>query len=426
MKSKNIFFFNGVNGPKNNGNQSLKNTLMGYLKEGYTVFVFDILSKNDPRFCFGFLQKEGNFIHVGAPIFLWKIVKILNQVTKYIFKKSVNYSKPCCVPDSIETIVDPGISEVNRKQIIFAEIYSIFEIFRSFIYIVFYHPNIIYGFEIYGARVASFWKRYRYPGKIILRFMGTYITDKNVNLPPIRYHLSCLSGACDGIVMTNDGTRGDVVLNNVGFPKHRLLFMLNGVDNDINKPCNNDIVGMRNRINPSKRSIVIGIFNRFYPFKRIDRAIRIHKLWKNMGIDAQLVIAGHGGPLEQDLKSLIESLETEDSVTWLPPIPHFQMASLYCACDITLVMNDYANLGNQIIESLFLKVPLLAIDDGENSRLFSDCPYARFIKPCDLVKFSEKDIQLLLNSQKYYSNSLLLSWTDRIKVEIQWVENLST
>ncbi len=424
MNVKSIFFFSGINGPKQKGNQSLKNTLEGYIESGYRVYVFDMLSSTDPTFAFKQLEEKKNFFHIGMPNVLLSLLKRLAILAKRRKSHSRALNSSYGIPPSIESVIDLGNSEITAAQIYTARLYTIFEIIRSSLFVWLIRPEIIYGFEIYGAQAASFWKRFGYSKKVILRFMGTYITEGNRSNPFIRYHLRCLGGASDGIVMTNDGTRGDEVLQSLNIPNSRIFFAINGVDGNIRASSIEAIRNARDKMNPQNRKYIAGIFNRFYPFKRIDRAIRLHQQWRKNGIDVQLAIAGHGGPLVQQLHSLVENLDTGNYVTWLDSIPHSEMAAHYQACDVSLLMNDYANMGNQLMENLFLGVPVLAVDDGKNSVVFGDCPYARFSTPSLLSNISLNEISRLKIDAGRYSNSSLVPWTVRIAREIEWVQEL--
>jgi hypothetical protein len=88
------------------------------------------------------------------------------------------------------------------------------------------------------------------------------------------------------------------------------------------------------------------------------------------------------------------------------------------------VMNDYANTGNQILETMSLGLPMLAVDDGVNSGLFGDCPHALFVAPQRLPEVDAETIRGLISSRGAYRSKHLMGWPERMRKEIAWVERL--
>ncbi len=422
-RKKRILIFSGVLGPKKQGNQSLKNTLKGFLSNGYDVFHFSLIAKRNASHNFQGLIENKQYHYFGFPDSFMIILTKFNRKQKIVDNQTDKVINLFPKPDDQ---VDLGITEINNKQILIAKIYSIFEIIRSLFFVIFLKPDFLYGYEIYGIKTASFFGRI-FRIKVINRFQGTYITEKNMNWKPIRYHKKMMKSYCNGIVMANDGTKGDKILKVLGVPDDKIFFHVNGIDDRIFNYEKNyqNIISFRKEVNSFDRKYIFGIFNRFYPFKRIDRAIYIVKNLIDQGLDIQLIIGGSGGPLESDLKELVKNLKLNNYISFIGKIPFDKMTDAYNGCDVVLITNDYANTGNQVFETIYLGIPLIAVDDGNNSKLYGDCPYATFKTYNDIIDIKKEEVERLLNSKiEQYNSSNLIDWKSRMKREINWIENI--
>ncbi len=420
---KRIFIISGVLGPKKQGNQSLKNTIIGYLRNGYEVYHFSMISKKSKTHDFNDLETDDNYNYYGFPNIFMSLLSVLNKA-KSLKKKDTGYEYKFPEPDEA---VDLGITEINKNQIIVAKIYSVMEIIRIIPFILLLKPQILYGYEIYGVKPASFLGK-KLGLKVISRFQGTYVTVRNLDWKPIKYHIRMMKSYSTGIVMANDGTKGKEILNRLNIPDKKIFFHVNGIDKRIIDfmPDDGNRERFRLMVNPKGRKYVFGIFNRFYPFKRIDRAIRIVGKLLDEGMDIQLIIGGAGGPLENSLKGLIKELNLQDNIAFIGRIPFDEMPNAYYSCDLVLVTNDYANTGNQIFETIYLGVPLLAVDDDNNSRLYGDCPYSMFVDYTDILNVSKSGVESIIgNRGKKYHSPDLIDWKERMNREIAWVEELA-
>ena len=88
--------------------------------------------------------------------------------------------------------------------------------------------DVVYGYELYGAILANIIHK-RFPQKtFVTRFQGTYLypylNDKMLRFHmPAQYH--SLKIKSDLIIMTNDGTRGDIACAKLN-PSTNSLFLI--------------------------------------------------------------------------------------------------------------------------------------------------------------------------------------------------------
>ena len=423
-KMRIVFLASGPLGPRRRGNQSLKNTLLGFLNAGYIVYHFSLVSPRHSRFNFKGLSGHPGYNHFGMPAMLLRILRRINRPA--IVKRNRAQSFP-----KLEDQTDLGQTEITWKQNLLIVVGTGFELLRMMAFALVVRPSMIYGYEVYGAFAAFFVSRLL-GLKCILRFQGTYVTKRNMRSPVMFFHIRALSLPADGVVMANDGTNGDAVLRTLGINHSRVYFKPNGLDDQViglsrtvNAVDNLAVDAIRKRTNGSSSKYLIGVFTRFYPYKRIDRSIVLLSRFLREGASVHLLISGGAGPQEHALKELIRETGVSANVTWCGSIEYSEMASYYRACNIVFALSDYAFLGNQILEAVHLGVPLLALDDGAGSRLFGDCPYARFIGIKQLASLQWTTVEETIAMRHApYESPHIRSWRARMEDEIGWIESL--
>jgi glycosyltransferase involved in cell wall biosynthesis len=417
---KRVFLSSGVLGPKKSGNQSIKNTIHGYLAAGYSVWHFCLLSARDEAHDFQSLRAATGYHLVGFPIFLMKALGALSRKKPEgtdLQARSFQFPGP-----GVE--LDIGESEITWQQVLLARVYGVFELLRMTLYGLFIQPELVYGYEIYGippaSRFGSIFRR-----KTVARYQGTYLTAANMNSGPLRFHARVMQLPVAGVVMANDGTKGDAVLARLGFPRDRIFFQVNGLDPFISawKARPSDALALKRKLLGNESEVLFGVFTRYYPYKRIDRAMWIFSRYRAEGLRARLVIGGGGGPLKPHLQAHASALGISDDIVWVDKIPFESMPLYYQACDTVFIVNDHANTGNQVLECIRLAVPVIATDDGNNSVLFSECPFARFFKLDDMPE-SWKATRRILDGSRVFDSPHILTWSQRMHKEVLWVQGL--
>jgi glycosyltransferase involved in cell wall biosynthesis len=418
---KRVFFFSGPLGPKRSGNQSIKNTILGYLDAGYSVWHFGMVSASDAGHSFDSLRENGRYRYFGLPKAVMETLATVNRLRRSATKavQPPEGGLVASFPDLVEQ-VDLGNEEITYGQILVAAVYAAFEFARGFLPVLLCRPVLLYGYEIYGIPTASMLGRLS-GIRSLSRYQGTYITPENYRCYPVRYHFRMMKKPVTFSVMANDGTRGDWALQKAGVPREKTLFITNGLDDGISGSDGDaeGIASLRNEL-IGDADYLLGIFNRAYPFKRIDRAIRLWAGYVAQGANIRFVVGG-GGPQWEALQQLAHELGIQERIRWEGKIPHKLMAQYYRACDAVFVVNDYANTGNQVMECLYLGVPLIATDDGNNSSLFRTCPYALFF-PFASPPLDWADVLAKIDRKGHYQSSSIQTWASRMAKEIEWIE----
>ncbi|WGS66027.1 glycosyltransferase family 4 protein [Marinitoga aeolica] len=411
IKVKKMFLISGPIGPVIGSNQSFKNTLIEYLKSGYEVYHFAFFYRNSQKYNVKDFLKFKNYHFYGTP-------KVFEYIRNLISKKSTKKEISIPIPHP-DAIIKPE-SEITTFQSIFFIFYTIFESIRALLLALFIKPDLVYSYEVFSVIPGYLIKKiFKIPAA--KRFQGTYLDYNNLNNKKLWFHKLAYKLKFNLVIMANDGTKGNKVLKKLGINKY--LFLLNGLDDKIKEKVDEEKIKYLKEKHNLKEHYVLGIFNRFHPFKRIDRAIYLLKQTIDNGINAKLLIGGMGGPMEDSLKKYAKELNVEKKIIWLGKIKYEEMKYYYKLCDVVLIVNDYANTGNQILEVSYLGIPTIATDDENNSKYLS-FNNIYYVKPKEFSKNAIKGILYFYNNKNKFNKNELKSWKERMEIEIKEIEKI--
>lgn len=202
-----IFLSSGFLGPNRDGNQSITNTIIGFLESGYRVFHFSFVSERDSSFDFRRLKAFVNYHHFGFPGWVLAFFRRLNRL-------SIR-NRPCRPVPADSESVDPGLTEITWKQNAAIVACTLAEFCRMAFASLIVRPGLFYGYEVSGIFAAYGLARLT-SKKCVTRFQGTYVTERNMHLPVMALHVAALRLKAHGLVINNDGTRGDVIAQDSG------------------------------------------------------------------------------------------------------------------------------------------------------------------------------------------------------------------
>lgn len=439
---KKIFIISGLCDIQVSGNQIMKNTIK-YISEFYRVFVFTFLPKGYPNLENPAAIFKNNVTFYRMPYFLnlffyfgRKIKNFLGKI-KFNSKSNIKHLQTIDVSSSVEYFDDYNIFG-RILYITFLLFYLPMELLRVIFYYFKYKPDLFYGYEIQGAILASFLGRlFKLP--VVNRFQGTalklsYLSNLKDKLLYID-NILAMTSPCDAIIMDNDGTCGDKVLEYLGVDSKKIYFWMNGLDiEDLSLEDDFNPREFRKSLNLDNRKIILMV-SKLKIWKRVDRGIYcIYKLVKSYKMkDIILLIIG-GGPEEARLKSLAESLGIKDYIRFLGSQPHSNVKKYYAISDIFLNLFDISNLGNPTIEALYFGLPIVTINDGSTLGLLQDS-YNSFLVNREGIEFElPEKVKILLedqdlrkrmgNNAKITFNERCFSWEERMKLEINLLQKL--
>jgi len=184
----------------------------------------------------------------------------------------------------------------------------------------------------------------------------------------------------DALIVTNDGTRGDLLAKRFGTDPERFYFLLNGVD----KSDQADRAAVRSAVRarlgiPDGTPLLVTV-SRLDDWKRVDRAIRAASVLKSQRIDCRLAIVG-GGHERPRLEALARSSGAGETVIFLGELPHAEAVQILRSADVFLSLYDYSNLGNPVIEAMSSGQCIVSIADGSLEGLVADGVNGVLVRP---------------------------------------------
>jgi glycosyltransferase involved in cell wall biosynthesis len=404
------------------GNQSLYNTLLGYAHAAWEVHMLTsrmVLADMPPV--------HDNVIIHREPIFRSKAFSLLKPLVKRLLgvPKSGIHSREITTsmspPSKIDWLYTKLFCQIMASRAV--------KLARELGGVAF-----IYGHEIHGAlagRDAA--KRLKVP--LVNRFQGTelgQLLDQPEKLLSYKTWVEATKIDADLIIMANDGTRGDQVLDFLGVPKWKYRFYMNGVvKEDVYRP-DVDKAKVRRELGIADNEVFILYTGRMFYWKRIDRHIEVIKRVSNACPDFKAVFIGDG-PEMYAVKRLSSRLELDDRVIFLGAMAHSQVMDYLNACDVYISFHDLSNLSNPVIEACVCGKCIVTTDVGGTTDLLTDGVNAVVVPNRDSVEaITRALIKVLRNSNERVRlaegarqrGRQLKSWQERMFIETDEVAKM--
>jgi glycosyltransferase involved in cell wall biosynthesis len=289
-----------------------------------------------------------------------------------------------------------------------------------------------------GALAASvLGKIYGIP--VVNRFHGTDVTEKNLQTLKDRMilldQISGLKSGCNAVIMTNDGTKGDVILRALGIDRSRIRFWMNGIDrDDLHVPAASEVENLRSDLGLQGKRVLLMI-SRLAVWKRIDRGIYcLSEMRKLPGYDdLHLVIVGQG-PERENLENYAKSLGVSSCVHFIGKVPHHSISAYYLLADVFLSLYDRSNLGNPLLEALFFGCPMVTISDGSADHLLEDGENAFLVSQSEIETELPRKVKMILDDTTLQAGfrrkatatfqDELVDWKERMLKEHEFIQEV--
>lgn len=302
-----------------------------------------------------------------------------------------------------------------------------------------YRPKgIIYAYEVFFVPATKLYSLIVPNVTLVTRFQGTILTPllQTTKIQKLKYyvrkfdHIAALQIKSNLIIMTDDGTQGDQVLN-LFKNNSKLLFIKNGVgwSDTINKRTrmlnvSSDIIKL-----PTLKSGVSYFYTacRLNSWKRVDRAIDLFMLINGAHPDSHLFIVGSGPEMEY-LKAIVARNGADSRITFLGPLPQRLISQLAREMDFFISANELSNVGNPLWEAIEAGASIITIANGETNKYIKNLQNG-FIQPEGDFMLNSKNVLRFLRGEldlieKPSLPSDLTSWDLRIKTELDLVLSL--
>ena len=350
------------------GNQSMYNTILGYARHGYKVHLLTCSSQLTRK-----VSLPENIILHRHPIpgrRLWQNGRIaLRNLRKRLFGNRENKSDSAAEAASSAVTTDIGYKRLRRATLTLC--FYVVLTFWAFLLSLRYRFLFFYGYEIYGTPIAKLMgKLFHRP--TISRFQGTLLSRYLDEPEKIRYnwpHWWAMQMKTELIIMTDDGTQGDRVLEHLGVTKDRYVFWRNGVAFE-NVDQSFDASRFRAERGIDEGTLLFTSASRMVYWKRIERMIHAVALVPE-NRRFTLVLIGDGA-LREPLESLVQKLNLTGRIEFTGAIPHREVIQWHTAADVLISTFDVSNVGNQLLEAQRLGKPYISVDTGDTCRILAD------------------------------------------------------
>ena len=329
---------------KKQGGPAFTKTVSGYIEKGWDVYLISDESANQSS---ELLERDHNFLLPPTEFKRYDQIRKLGFVFRILDHKAM--TRRFCRKAS--EILD-GLGELGRKD------------------------TVIYAYEVFGVEAGKrLAKKYHLP--FVTRFQGTTLApyDDNVLNRLARYpHFEALEQPSDLVIMTDDGTQGDRVLQRLK-NNSKTLFFRNGLDlmdRDIPKMyADFDRAAFRSALGVKPEDTVFLTVSRLTGWKKVDRAIRGFADFANAGGGGKLIIVGDGDA-KADLEKISQELGIGDRVLFTGAVAHDEVYGYMMASDVFVSLYDLSNVGNPLLEAMTLGKCIITYDVGDTNRIIHD------------------------------------------------------
>lgn len=293
------------------------------------------------------------------------------------------------------------------------------------------NPNIsrIIGFGSLGGITSLIGKWVKIPDfrRIYGTFLINEITDSKLSIfakHPLEYLTFSTKGK--GLLVTNDGTKGDLVFKKLGTSSLPFYFPINGVDKNIIENIEKPDFEI-----PDEYIIYVA---RMDPWKRQNLLLEalgdLSKKGKKFPM-TYIVGSAHDDEYVKSLHQIVEKHNLHNHVKFIYGLPIQQVHYMMYHANLTFSLYHTSNLGNVFIESMQLGVPMIAINDTGSLDLIEKSAYfelktdnvEKIAEAIDLLLTDEIKRQELKKEAINFANKKLSSWEDRAKYEIDLMLN---
>jgi len=293
--------------------------------------------------------------------------------------------------------------------------------------------DVICAYEIYGVPVAKLLSRiWRVP--VMARFQGTILglVWMKRRLWKIRAweHLIGLRMPVDLVIMTNDGSQGNDVLQSLGVNMDRVRFWMNGIDWELFESLP-EKAEVRSQLQLHSHWVLLTV-SRLVSLKRVDRAVKVLPAVIQSFPDTLLVIVGDG-PERERLERLAEDLGVRKNVRFEGAVPHREVPKYLAAADLFLSFYDWSNVGNPLLEAMMTGKCIVTLNNGDTGRFVKNGHNGVLLEYEDLPELPEVIKELLTDEERRkrlganareFAEKNFWTWEERIEAEIREVNTL--
>lgn len=296
-------------------------------------------------------------------------------------------------------------------------------------------PDVIYGHVFFFIPLAYLiGKIYRIPTVCRVYGIGSYPFVLENNRLQMLLHLPELIAfkiPVDLMIITNDGTKGDVVAKKLCSPAKKLVFWVNGVNKNMYQP-DFDKLQFKRKLGISPKDFMVLTVSRLEKWKHVDRIIKAMPLICSKNKNIKCIIVGEG-PQKKELEMLSKQLNVDSNVMFTGSVSHTEVQKFMNASDIFVSLYDLSNVANPVLEAMTCGKPIVTLDVGGTSTIIENLKNGILVKMEHLDEIpkiidnlinDEKKCICLGNNAREFVIKNFQTWHERGNMEVVEVENL--
>ena len=297
--------------------------------------------------------------------------------------------------------------------------------------------DIIYAYEIFGIP-AAFLLKFIFTKPLITRFQGTILKPKLRNQLNLFLYIEhtiafILCRFSDLVIMANDGTEGDCVLNYFKVPKKKVRFWINGINADGKNVKIASEIRCKNRKIQLKRKKILVTLSRLASWKRVDRIIKVMPDIIKKIENVLLIIVGDGEE-KDNLKKIVQDCKISNYVYFTGALPHQKAIEILNRADIFVSLYDLSNVGNPLLEAMKLGKCIVTLNTGYTGRIIKNNKTGMLLGYKDLrnnlsnviinLLKNEKDNSRLRGNAFIFAQKNFCTWKQRMNKEVKEVKKI--
>ena len=242
-----------------------------------------------------------------------------------------------------------------------------------------------------------------------------------------KLHYKALSTPSDLLIMTNDGTQGDRILQKLGNAEN-MRFWRNGFDF---KPLPQSKEELRLKLGLDEKMIYTVSVCRLADWKRLERIVEAYREIAEKCKNIKHIFVGEGDKRSY-LEGLIKDYGLEEFFLFVGDTAHDKVPEYLQASDVFLSFFDSTNVGNPLLEAVKINMPIVTYDVGDTAEIINgengillDEPSPRKICNAVLSITNDEKLKDKIVSNIKETSKLLWTWQDRLKAEYDELINLT-
>lgn len=397
-----LLILSGLVDAQISGNQSYPHTIAG-LSKSWELYLLSGIPKEVENINYSFSDKIFTYQNRGSFIYKNLFLKLKGK------HKSKNLTNQ-----------NDALADYNNMA---AFLMNIFSFFLALKLVIQYFSDAelrkidqIYCYENIGIIAGIIINKVRPSKKIVRRYQGTPIPIINSDRSLLRHasFMASIAFSKSPIIMANDGTFGDIIAEEYS-PSSPIFFCRNGLPNYINDFSSYEKKNISNKIK------IIAV-SKLKAWKRVDKVFNeVSKIAENnKNFFFSLDVIGDG-PEFNRLEKIKSDYESRNlNINMQGAYEHMKVLKVMVDANLFVSLYDVSNLGNPLLEALFLKIPILTKREVEIEKILGK-NYPGYIN-----SFQNDDISNFLKICKKYlltHKSEILTWDKRMNNETDFLRN---